>query len=267
MRRRARAFLLLVALLILSLASCGPGESTRAGTGEAARVALVVDGDTVELADGRRVRYIGVNTPETDQPYAADAETFNSALVAGRAVWLETDAQVSDSYGRLLAYVWVGDTFVNLELVRQGYAYAYTVPPNVRYADAFARAGQEARETGRGLWEPADVPVRITALQYDAPGRDDLAPNGEWIELTNQGDGPVDLSGYTLRDEGPHLYTFGALVLSLGATVRIHSGRGSDTAAELYWGLAGDAVWNNDGDAAYLRDSAGAFVDSYSYTP
>ena len=89
-------------------------------------------------------------------------------------------------------------------------------------------------------------------------------------ELTaadTQGDGPVDLSGYTLRDEGPHLYTFGAVVLSPGATVRIHSGRGSDTAAELYWGLAGDAVWNNDGDAAYLRDPAGAFVDSYSFHP
>ena len=89
MRGRARAFLFLIALLILSLASCGSGDPTRTGTGEAARVALVVDGDTVELADGRRVRYIGVNTPEADQPYAADAKAFNSALVAGHEVWLE----------------------------------------------------------------------------------------------------------------------------------------------------------------------------------
>jgi micrococcal nuclease len=266
-RRRTWTFLFLITLLIPLLTSCGPGEPTRTGAGENAQVAFVVDGDTVELADGRRVRYIGVDTPETDQPYAAEAEAFNQSLVAGQEAWLETDVQVSDPYGRLLAYVWVGDTFVNLELVRQGYAHVYTVPPSVRYADAFVRAEREAREAGRGLWALADVSVRITALQYDAPGRDDLAPNGEWIELANQGDGPVDLSGYTLRDEGPHLYTFGAVVLSPGATVRIHSGRGSDTAAELYWGLAGDAVWNNDGDAAYLRDPAGAFVDSYTYTP
>jgi micrococcal nuclease len=259
--------LFVIALLIPPLMSCTSGEPTRTGTGEAARVAFVVDGDTVELADGRRVRYIGINTPETGQPYAADAKAFNQSLVAGQEVWLETDVQASDQYGRLLAYVWVDDTFVNLELARQGYAVAYTVPPNVRYADVFVRAEREAREAGRGLWAPADVSVRITALHYDAPGRDELAPNGEWVELTNEGDAPVNLSGYTLEDEGPHLYTFGAVVLSPGATVRIYSGRGSDTADELYWGLVGDAVWNNGGDTAYLRDSTGTFVDAFSYTP
>ena len=259
--------LALLLLLPLLLASCGPAEPTPTGTGETARVAFVVDGDTVELAGGRRVRYIGVNTPEIDQPYAADATAFNASLVAGQKVWLEPDTQASDQYGRLLAYVWVGDTFVNLELVRQGYAVAYTVPPNVRHADAFVRAEREAREAERGLWAPADVPVRITALNYDAPGADHVDPNGEWVELTNEGDVPVDLRGYTLADTGPHVYTFGPLVLAPGATVRVRSGRGTDMPTELHWGLAGDAVWNNDGDTAYLRDSTGTFVDSFSYTP
>lgn len=230
-------------------------------------MALVVDGDTIELAGGQRVRYIGINAPESGRPFAADAQAFNQSLVAGQEVWLETDVQASDQYGRLLAYVWAGDTFVNLELVRQGYAHVYTVPPNVRYADAFAQAEQEAREAERGLWAISDAPVRITALHYDAPGRDDLAPNGEWVELTNAGDAPVDLNGYTLKDEGPHLYTFGAVVLPPGGTMRLHSGRGTDTSAELYWGLSGDAVWNNDGDTAYLRDPTGTLADSFSYPP
>jgi micrococcal nuclease len=254
-------------LLIPLLTACLPTEPTRTGEGSPARVASVVDGDTVELADGRRVRYIGIDTPEVDQPYAADATALNRSLVEGQDVWLETDAQPTDQYGRLLAYVWAGDTFVNLELVRQGYATAYTVPPNVRHADAFVQAEREAREAGRGLWAPAGVPIRITALNYDAPGADHLAPNGEWVELTNQGDTPVDLSGYTLRDERSHLYTFGPVVLAPNATLRLHSGRGADTAARLYWGLANDAVWNNDGDTAYLRDAAGTFVDAYAYSP
>ena len=263
--RRLFAFLLLIPLL----AACASPEPTPTGSGETARVALVVDGDTVELADGRRVRYIGIDTPETGQPYAADATAFNRSLVAGQRIRLEPDAQTTDPYGRLLAYVWVDDTdtFVNLELVRQGYAMAYTVPPNVRYADAFVRAERDAREAERGLWAPADVPIRITALNYDAPGADHVDPNGEWIELINEGDAPVDLEGYTLADEGPHTYTFGPFVLAPGATVRIHSGRGTDTPTERYWGLAGDAVWNNDGDTAYLRDPAGTFVDAYAYTP
>ena len=254
-------------LLVLLLISCGPAEPTPTGTGEKAQVAFVLDGDTVELADGRRVRYIGVNTPETGQPYAAEAQAFNETLVAGQNVWLETDAQESDVYGRLLAYVWTGDTFLNLELVRQGYANAYTLPPNVRYADGFVQAEQEAREAGLGMWMLAGVPVRCTALHYDGPGSDRVAPNGEWVELTNEGDVPVNLSGYTLRNAGPHLYTFGTFTLAAGATVRVYSGRGDDATTELYWGLAGEEVWRNDGDTAYLRDPTGMFVDAFSYNP
>ena len=253
--------------LVTLMVSCGPAEPTRTSAGEHAQVAFVMDGDTMELADGRQVRYVGVNTPENGQPYAADAKALNESLVAGQAVWLETDVQENDVYGRLLAYVWVGDTFVNLELVRQGYANAYTVPPNVRHTDIFVQAEQDARKAGRGMWVLTDVSVRITALHYDGPGSDRVAPNGEWVELTNEGDTAVDMDGYTLRDAGLHTYTFGSVVLAPGATVHVYSGRGTDTPTELYWGLAGEEVWHNDGNTAYLRDPAGAFVDCFSYAP
>jgi micrococcal nuclease len=257
-------------LLLILLTACGSHDPTPTGAGEYAQVATVVDGDTITLTDGRRVRYIGINTPEVDQPYATEATAFNESLVAGPEIWLETDAQVADQYGRLLAYVWVNDTFINLELVRQGYANAYSVPPNVRYADVFVQAEREACEAERGLWKSTDgtdAAIRITALAYDAPGSDSANPNGEWIELSNAGDAPVDLSGYLLKDAGPHAYVFGPVALAPGARVRIYSGQGTDTERELYWGLVEDAVWNNDGDVAYLYDDTGAFVDSYSYTP
>ena len=89
---------------------------------ETVTVAQVVDGDTIELTNGRKVRYIGINTPERDQPYYAEATAVNRQLVQGKNVQLELDVETFDRYGRTLAYVWVDGVMVNLEIVRQGYA-------------------------------------------------------------------------------------------------------------------------------------------------
>ena len=82
------------------------------------------------------------------------AATVNRGLVEGRRVRLELDVRTRDRWGRLLAYVWAGDTMVNAELVRLGYAQVMTVPPNVRYQELFVKLQREAREAGRGLWRP-----------------------------------------------------------------------------------------------------------------
>lgn len=121
-------------------------------------VARVVDGDTIELDNGQKVRYIGVDTPETKHPkkpvqcFGVEAYKKNIELVAGKRVRLEKDVSETDKYGRLLRYAYVGDTFVNLELAKQGYAYAATFPPDVKYQNIFRQAQTEAREAGRGLW-------------------------------------------------------------------------------------------------------------------
>ena len=118
----------------------------------------VADGDTVRVRiDGgreERVRYIGIDTPEvtSDECFAAEATAYNERLVAGRRVRLELDAEERDRYGRLLAYVYAGDRFVNAELLRNGYAQPLTVPPNVRFEDRFRRLAREARREGKGLW-------------------------------------------------------------------------------------------------------------------
>lgn len=126
-----------------------------------ATVTRVVDGDTIEVNLGGviyKVRYIGIDTPETVHPtqpvecFGHEASAKNSELVAGKMVRLEKDVSETDKYGRLLRYVWVGDIFVNDYLVRQGYAYASTYPPDVKYADQFAQAQTEAVENNRGLW-------------------------------------------------------------------------------------------------------------------
>jgi micrococcal nuclease len=137
-------------------------------------VGRVVDGDTLKLNTGERVRLIGIDTPEmheSDKLYRDAARThqdvqtiqalgrrayaFTRTLVEGKPVRLEFDVEKRDKYGRLLAYVYrtSDGMFVNAEIVKQGYASLMTYPPNVKYADLFLQLYQEARENKRGLWQ------------------------------------------------------------------------------------------------------------------
>ena len=150
------------AALLAAAAVAFPRGKMGAPSGEpaAAVVQRVVDGDTVVLIGGERVRYIGVDTPELHHPrkpvewYAREAAEFNRRLVDGKRVRLELDVQKRDRYQRLLAYVHLEDgTFVNAELLRQGYAQLLTIPPNVKHVDLFVQMQKEAREAGRGLWQ------------------------------------------------------------------------------------------------------------------
>ena len=142
-----------VALLALLFAGCGGAGS--------ARVERVVDGDTIVVrVDGRseRVRYIGVDTPESVKPgarvqcFGKAAAAENRRLVGGREVRLSYDAEAHDRYGRLLAYVWRGDTLINAELVRLGYGKPLEIAPNLAHAAELRRLAVAARRAHRGLW-------------------------------------------------------------------------------------------------------------------
>jgi len=133
-----------------------------------AQVVRIIDGDTivVRTGDGREetVRYIGVDAPEIpwdagdERIYSGPgwaARTANQQLVAGRTVRLELDAQHRDAYGRLLAYVYVGDVMVNARLVEDGLAVALIVPPNDGRKQLFLDAQRAAVLAQRGLWSQA----------------------------------------------------------------------------------------------------------------
>jgi micrococcal nuclease len=149
----------------------------------AATVTRVVDGDTVVVNIGGqeyKLRYIGVDTPETVDPrrpvgcFGHEASTRNRELVEGRTVGLEKDVSETDDFGRLLRYVWLDPStasgqaeMVNARLVEEGYAQASTYPPDVKYAALFARLQSEARDARRGLWGPA---CQATLTPSAAPG-------------------------------------------------------------------------------------------------
>ena len=120
---------------------------------EEVRVSFVVDGDTFVLEDGRKVRLIGIDTPEYGQDYFQEAKQKTFDLVFGKKVLLEKDTSEYDTYGRILRYVYVDGVFVNLELVKGGYARALTIPPDVKYADLFTSAEYGARLGKRGIWK------------------------------------------------------------------------------------------------------------------
>ena len=121
----------------------------------------VVDGDTFEArieGEDEDVRLIGVDTPETVKPgtpvqcYGPRASDFTHHLLEGRTVRLVFGVERRDVYGRLLAYVHLGDRFVNATLVRRGLARTLTIPPNDRYAPFLRRLEAAAARAGRGLW-------------------------------------------------------------------------------------------------------------------
>jgi micrococcal nuclease len=170
LRKRFSLFLIGVVILLAlfvrsSIQGEGEGEGTPSLDGQDwVLVQRVVDGDTIELGDGARLRYIGLDTPEVrrrqgdrwvydPEMFAVEATQANKALVLGKKVQLEFDAVQKDRYGRLLAYVYLEDsTFVNLELVSGGWAKTLFIPPNRRYEDQLKRAEDQARRNGIGIW-------------------------------------------------------------------------------------------------------------------
>lgn len=121
-------------------------------------VTKVIDGDTIEIETGQKVRYIGIDTPELHHPqkkvecFSQQADEANKKLVEGKRVKLVKDISEIDRFGRLLRYVWVDDIFVNEKLVQEGFAYASSYPPDVHFQEVFRTAQEIAKLEKKGLW-------------------------------------------------------------------------------------------------------------------
>ena len=145
-------------LLLVLLAS---GGTSPAADADSLRVKVnwVDDGDTIVVAGDERVRYLGINTPEVAhkdepvEPFGDEAKAFNKKLVQDRWINLELAEQQRDPYGRLLAYVFLADgTFVNGELVRQGYAHLLRKQPKLRYWERLLALQRQALKEKKGMW-------------------------------------------------------------------------------------------------------------------
>lgn len=144
---------------------------------ETVRVIRVIDGDTIEIEGGQKIRYIGIDTPETVQSNelvvcnGVEASAKNSELVLNKLIRLEKDVSDTDQYGRLLRYIWIDNTLINEELVQEGYALASSYPPDVKYQERLNQAQREAREGSKGLWKdcqevvPTSTPIPLVTKE------------------------------------------------------------------------------------------------------
>jgi micrococcal nuclease len=219
-----------------------------------ATITSVIDGDTVTTENGEKVRLLGINAPEKGQFYYEEAKRALERMVGNKSVELEIDTKDKDAYGRSLRYIFVDDSFVNLEMVKSGYAHTYIIYPNVRYKALLTEAQNFAREKKLGIWKPS---VYLGCVIIQAFSFDD---KNEFVEFKSVCDS-LNVSGWYVTDESSrNVFYFPSILLS---DIVLHTGYGKSNSTDLFWDSS--PVWNDDGDTIFLRDTNGLLVLSYSY--
>jgi len=204
-----------------------------------------IDGDTVELKDGRIIRLVNVNTPERGEFGYDRAKEFLEKFV-GETIELEVVG--IGKYGRTLGRIYT-ENYINLELVKKGLAHSYLVEKGE--LKEFKRVENEARLKGLGIWEKSEhngcLDVEINKKE-------------EFLVIEDACD--LNFKGWMLKDESTKRYKFGNIQKN---QVTLYSGKGQDNENEIFWGR--NNVWNNDKDSIFIRDEKGLLVyyDSYGY--
>lgn len=217
----------------------------------------VIDGDTIEIDTGEKVRMLGINAPETSEHYYAEAKKMLDSLVKNKNVVLKSGSEDTDRYGRLLRYVFIDGDFVNLRMVEGGYATVYILDPEEKHYLELMKAEKTAKDGKLGVWKPSGYSgcIRITDFQYSGEER---------AKFHNDCNYSIKMDSWEIKDEGTHIYRFKPFILGANSDLMFFTGFGSDGADRLYWNSK-TAVWNNDGDTLFLRDDRGNLVLSYSY--
>jgi len=254
-----------------------PAEEVERGT-----VDGVIDGDTLQaVVDGQRVevRLIGVDAPDAEDCFGAEARTALTGLVAGQTVVLGAGESDVDASGRALRYVIVESTprvLVNAELVSQGAA----IPLHSGHpqeSDFLAR-GDRAYASGNGLWgtfvcghsddgvSPDRPQLRISEIGLAPRSAGEFDLTNEWIEIVNQSYTVVDIGGWLVRNETGDRYLAlpTGTAIAAGGSLQIVTGCGNDSGEVLHW-CSETSVWSASSNTVLLRDQRGNVVDRKPY--
>lgn len=255
----------------------GQTIKTRQRIFESATVIEVIDGDTIKTNNNETIRLLHVNTPEKGEKCYSEAKTRLKELVENKTVWLERDMKDKDKYNRKLRYVFLSyntdsknfDDFVNLIMIREGYALLLMIEPNTKYQQIFERAIKDAAQEEGCIWSPKSNYFgcfSIEMFHYDAEGDDCQNANDEYIVIKNSCK-DINMKGWTIKDSSRKTYTFNNFTAKTNLTFILHSGSGKDTKTDLFWNsnLECPSVWNNDHDILFLRDSDDNLVLQHIY--
>ena len=184
-------------------------------------------------------------------------------MILGKEIFLVNDSKNgdSDSYGRLLAHVYVNDTFVNYEIIKAGYAFWYPYTSGTDFDTEYEEAQTFAANNMVGLWTESSYNLTIDYIEFNPEGSE---ADGEYLVLTNHENYNVSMIGWFLQDEAAQTaYEFNFTITN-NTSIRIYTGEGVDNSTTLYWGWY-QGIWNNSGDFAIIQDENGYMVANYRY--
>jgi len=208
-------------------------------------VVRVLDGDTLELEDGRKIRLLNINAPEKGRAWSKEATNF---LKQFENETIELDKEGIGIYGRILGRIYAGD-YINLEMVRLGLV--HTSHLEDEEIKEFRKVEEKARKSGIGLWERSNYYGCLTV---------EINKKEEYVVIMSQCES--DFEGWTLKDESTRNYKFEEIKEK---DFIIYSDSGANEEGKYYWGRG--KAWNDDGDSIFIRDENGFLVyyDSYGY--
>jgi len=211
-------------------------------------VSRIIDGDTIETSDGAILRLLNINTPEKGKPGYEYSILYLSQFVNKS---LEMEELGTEKYGRTIARIYSPEHYLNLELVKKGFAIKFLV--NEREIKDFAKAEEEAIAESRGMWKKSKYYGCINA-EIDA--------KKEILRLKNSCE-KLNIKNWVLKDESRKEFKFPEVFL---LELQVHTLNGTDNQTDIFWKSGGN-VWNDDRDTVYLFDTEGKIVyhEAYGY--
>ncbi len=241
-RKHALLFAFLITLLIFSNVYLFKAQNKNL---ETVTISRVLDGDTFELDDGRKIRLANINAPEKNQHGSNLSIEFLKQFL-NYSVDLEIIG--IEKYSRFLARAYAPN-YLNLEMVEKGYASKFLVDSSE--LNKFASAEEKAINSGLGIWVKSEYYNCITSKVY---------PDKEIVKLSNKCNN-LNISSWVLKDESTKFYSFKGI--ELGA-ITLHSSNGTDNKTDIFWNSKSN-IWNNDRDSLYLFDNKGNIANYNSY--
>lgn len=258
MRRRGAIFVLVLMIFLIIVVNYNFLDEKLTGfvsQSESAKVTRVVDGDTLELEDGRHVRLLGVNTPEKGELYYKEAAEFTRSYLENKTISLEFGKEKIDLYNRTLAYVYIGKEIFNIKLVEEGFAnFYFPSGKDAKYPD-FKKAWEACIKENVNLCEKSKNNCIVAKK---------IIVENQTVVFENLCFYSVSLKDWKIKDEGRKEFIFPDFEAKQRSTFEVVVGEGQNTDEKIYWERK-DYVWTKAGDTLFLRDEEGKLVLWHSY--